>query len=226
MCSHVHDYHQILLTLNGYVELKIGDYDGRVNTGEAILIKAGQRHSFRAFEAARFIVADITELPDNLVTMNKCKFPINAPLLSFIQFVDKQLQFQVNSALEKQLNEIFTGLLRQLPMVYKVDRRIERAITAIHSDLSVTHSIPQLSKVSYLGHTQFKKLFKACLGVSVGQYRTEVRMEKARSLLSHTDLPVSQVAQEVGYEDLSSFSRRFSLYYGQSPSQFSISISR
>ena len=45
-------------------------------------------------------------------------------------------------------------------------------------------------------------------------------MEKARALLTHTDLPVQQVAEQVGYGDVSAFSRRFTRHVGLSPRRF------
>ncbi len=42
-------------------------------------------------------------------------------------------------------------------------------------------------------------------------------MEKAKALLTHTDLPVQLIAERVGYTDLSAFSRRFSIHFGLSP---------
>lgn len=71
-----------------------------------------------------------------------------------------------------------------------------------------------------LSPTQFKVLFKTNLGMSVQQYVTHHRMEKAKALLTHTDLPVQIVAERVGYNDLSAFSRRFSLHFGLPPRQF------
>jgi len=215
MCSHIHDYHQILLTLNGYIELDVGDYKGTVSVGEGVLIKAGETHSFKASESARFVVADSQILPVNFASRGDCKFRLNDTLLSFIQFVDKQLHSPINSIIEVQLFDMFYQLINILPVSNKFDKRIERAINFIHQDLSILLSIKKLSDVSYLSETQFKKLFKECLGVPIGKYLIQVRMEKARSLLSHTDMPITQIALEVGYEDLSSFSRRFSTYYGQ-----------
>jgi AraC-like DNA-binding protein len=78
-----------------------------------------------------------------------------------------------------------------------------------------------LAKVACLSPTQFKKLFKEQLGVSVMQYITQQRMEKAKALLIHTDYPIQLVAEQVGYADLSAFGRRFSSYFGLSPSAFS-----
>ncbi|MCV5745599.1 helix-turn-helix transcriptional regulator, partial [Escherichia coli] len=68
-----------------------------------------------------------------------------------------------------------------------------------------------------LSSTQFKLLFKKQLGFTVHDYVTKLRMEKAQALLRHTDFSVQQVGEMVGYPESSTFSRKFSQYYGLSP---------
>ncbi|WP_419535300.1 helix-turn-helix domain-containing protein [Endozoicomonas sp.] len=45
-------------------------------------------------------------------------------------------------------------------------------------------------------------------------------MEKAKALLTHTDLPIQLIAERVGYNDVSAFSRRFTSHFGLSPKAF------
>ena len=45
----------------------------------------------------------------------------------------------------------------------------------------------------------------------------KTKMEKAKALLSNTDTPILTVALSVGYDDVTSFTRRFKAYFGQSP---------
>ncbi|WP_028862745.1 AraC family transcriptional regulator [Psychromonas aquimarina] len=221
MRGHFHDYHQLVLPLHGSIEIKVGDYKGIVSLGDCVIIKAGQRHDFRANEAARFIVADIDSLPDKLLTSTADKFPVNAPLLAYLQFIEKQLEYQVHQSLEDLSFELFYQLLIQQEFSLKVDPRIERVIELLNQDLSQTYHIEMLAKTACLSTTQYKKVFKQCMGSSTQKYITQLRMEKAKALLTHTDLPVRIVAEQVGYHDLSAFSRRFSSYFGQSPKAFS-----
>jgi AraC-like DNA-binding protein len=82
-------------------------------------------------------------------------------------------------------------------------------------------TIDVLARVACLSQTQFKKVFKEQLGLSVSKHVTKERMEKAKALLMHTDYPTQMIAELVGYADLSAFSRRFSQYYGLSPTAYS-----
>ena len=80
--------------------------------------------------------------------------------------------------------------------------------------------IKSLAKVAFLSETQFKKLFKQQTGMTVMEYVTKLRMEKAQALLTHTDYSLQIVGEKVGYSELSSFSRKFSQYFNLSPTQF------
>lgn len=218
--SHFHQFHQLVLPLHGAINIKVGDYTGKVSFGDCVIIKAGQKHDFHADEAARFIVVDMDNFPNNISESNVARFSINAPLLAYIQFIDKQLAHQVNKVLEATAFELFYQLLTQQECNERTDPRIANVIHFIKQDISMLFSIEQLAEIACLSTSQYKKLFKQSMGVTSQKYITQLRMEKASALLAHTDLPIRIVAEQVGYQDLSAFSRRFSNYFGQSPKAF------
>lgn len=221
MRSHFHEFNQLVLPLHGTIDIKVGNYTGKVSLGDCVIIKTEQRHDFSANEAARFIVVDTDALPENILASESAKFSINAPLLAYIQFIDKQLAHQVNKNLEAMTFDLFYQLLAQQECGSRIDQRIESVIEAIKQDLSNTFSLDSLAEIACLSTSQYKKVFKQSMGMTTQKYITQLRMEKACVLLTHTDLPIRIVAEQVGYQDLSAFSRRFSHYFGQSPKAFS-----
>ncbi|MCV7194354.1 helix-turn-helix transcriptional regulator [Mycolicibacterium brumae] len=66
----------------------------------------------------------------------------------------------------------------------------------------------------------FNRLFAATTGVSPGAYLTSLRIDAAKRLLLADPAPVIDVATEVGFDSLSSFSRRFRAVVGTSPAAF------
>ena len=52
------------------------------------------------------------------------------------------------------------------------------------------------------------------------------RMEHARALLAHSDLPVQDIALRIGYENAMTFSRIFKVYCGLSPKNYRLELSK
>lgn len=65
-------------------------------------------------------------------------------------------------------------------------------------------------------HRQFKRAFQE----SPHEFLTRTRMERAQELLRQSDLTVSQICLEVGYESLGSFSTLFARRHGCPPTDF------
>lgn len=217
---HSHPYHQIVLPLNGSIHIQVENYQGIVSLGEGVVIKAGEQHEFRAHEQARFIVADLDELPKNIDASSQVVFSLSPPLLSYIQFLEQQLHHQLSATIEKTSFQLFYQLLAEQSCRYLIDRRIEPVLAELQRDLAKKWTTTELAHIACLSVTQFKAVFRQSVSMPPHQYVTQLRMEKAKALLVHTDLPIRLVAEQVGYQDLSAFSRRFTIYYGQSPSSF------
>ena len=67
-------------------------------------------------------------------------------------------------------------------------------------------------------------MFKAEMGMTLLEYLTKYRMHMAKQLLLTTDYNHSQIAEMVGYNDVSYFSKCFKKYYHVSPKQMTKNI--
>jgi len=218
---HFHQFHQLVFPLHGSINITLSEESWLVSQGECIIILAGQKHDFCAQQSARFIVVDCKTLPKNILNSTTAKITIDSALLSYIQFTEKQLAQAVNLTIEQQLFEVLFLLLSQQRCLNKVDKRLEKVLAVISDDLSQNFTIATLAQQAYLSPTQFKKIFKECLGLSVQSYISQQRMEKSKALLTHTDIPISIIAEQVGYQNPSAFSRKFKRYFGDNPKAFS-----
>ena len=61
------------------------------------------------------------------------------------------------------------------------------------------------------------RLFREAFGRSPKQYLMELKLEKAASMLADTDIPVSLIAETLGFDDPHAFSRQFKRHKGMSP---------
>lgn len=81
-------------------------------------------------------------------------------------------------------------------------------------------NLQQLADHCCVSLFHFSRLFKTILRVSPYQYISDLRMNHARLLLESTQLPVTQIAFQSGYNSLEHFATSFKKKYNLSPSSF------
>lgn len=77
-----------------------------------------------------------------------------------------------------------------------------------------------LCKEFGLNRTKLQEGFNQLFGIPVHGYISQVRMNKARALLTDTDESVKVIAVECGYKSVSSFTRIFTRLHELSPMQY------
>jgi len=80
--------------------------------------------------------------------------------------------------------------------------------------------LEQLAKLCNLSLSSFKREFKKTYDDSPTNYIIGKKIEKAKELLRTTDLPISEVAYETGFQDQLYFTRLFKRKTGKTPSNF------
>jgi AraC-like DNA-binding protein len=81
-------------------------------------------------------------------------------------------------------------------------------------------TINELAKELGLNRTKLQYAFKNLYGLSIAEFRVQLRMEKAKELLEQTDKSIKEIARFTGYKNISSFSVAFKKTYKQSPSKW------
>lgn len=79
-------------------------------------------------------------------------------------------------------------------------------------------NIPELCKVLAISRTNLHRRITQYAGKSISIYVREFRLKKAYQLLQDEDTTVTKVAYEVGFSDLSYFSKSFKALFGLTPS--------
>ncbi len=81
--------------------------------------------------------------------------------------------------------------------------------------------IKELAVYASMSPTKLKRLFKQIFGNSIFNYYQEFRMKEAALLLREEKLSVSDVGYQLGFTNLSHFSRVFNEHIGMKPKQYS-----
>ena len=97
---------------------------------------------------------------------------------------------------------------------------LETAIRYIKANYHKELSVEQVAYHTGISRKYLFAIFKKALAVSVKDYITSYRIERAKEFLLDKNLPIGNIAYSVGYNDQMTFSKMFKLKTGFSPSEF------
>jgi AraC-like DNA-binding protein len=220
--AHQHDYHQLVLPVDGTLSMRIGDLQGEVSSDQLAVIAAGQEHGFAAADRNCFVVADVpADLAPELERL-PAFIHLDTALTHYVAFLHRQmLKGEGSHSSERQMLLLLIQLLQErFGSSLRRDRRVEAARAYLDQHFYQNISLKQLAHVASLSPRQLSELFRRLLGMTPQQYLIEKRMQQAWQLLEAGHLRIQQVADRVGYSSLAAFSDRFRRHFGHSPRYF------
>jgi len=98
--------------------------------------------------------------------------------------------------------------------------RVSRALKTIHTDYAKKLNIEHLASQADMSVSAFHRAFKEVTSDSPMQYLKKIRLYRARDYIMQEKIKAYIVADKVGYESVSQFSREFKRYFGKGPTEF------
>jgi AraC-like DNA-binding protein len=98
--------------------------------------------------------------------------------------------------------------------------RVDAALVQIERSCHKPLALADLAAAAGLSPFHFLRVFRTVTGTTPHQYVVGARLRRAARVLVDTSRPVTEIAYEVGFEDLSNFVRTFHRVVGCSPSAF------
>jgi transcriptional regulator GlxA family with amidase domain len=99
----------------------------------------------------------------------------------------------------------------------KLLRRLLRAKDRMDAASQEDWPVSRLAGVSEVSEAHFARSFKQAFGIPPHRYLLTRRIERATTMLRDTDLPVTEIAFQTGWESLGTFGRIFRDIKGESP---------
>jgi transcriptional regulator GlxA family with amidase domain len=96
-------------------------------------------------------------------------------------------------------------------------RRLLRAKDRMDAASHEEWPVRRLARVSHVSEAHFARSFKDAFGVPPHRYLLTRRIERAKTLLRDTDLPILEIALQTGWNSLGTFGRTFRDVTGESP---------
>jgi AraC-like DNA-binding protein/mannose-6-phosphate isomerase-like protein (cupin superfamily) len=238
--AHAHPFWEVVYVGAGRGEMVREGVAHACNQEDILLIHPGEMHQVCSHENESLqqyffgFTFDYTPV-DSLAWSAPRSLP-HGPLLDLIRSDLRQCHNLVRNQKDKEALEISRSLL--MPVVSRIvgylvaparkrdahlharrNSPVQSAKEFLQANMRSHDTVRELAERFGLSPQYFGELFKKETGLTVKEYQTKVRAHRAMELLRDSDLKITDIAPEVGREDLAYFSRVFKKQYQLSPRQ-------
>jgi AraC-like DNA-binding protein len=116
--------------------------------------------------------------------------------------------------------EYLTAVTNSHPPSDKESKRIDDVINYILTHYHDDISLEKIAGVANYSKASFCRFFKQRTRKTFSEFLNEVRISKACKALRNSDLNISQICYESGFNNISNFNRQFKEYTGVTPSSY------
>ena len=128
------------------------------------------------------------------------------------------------------MTELLVSLLRQVNRPQNVDKKIgsqpmlDAIITYMEQNLTNKLSLELLSEEFHVSPSYIKRLFSQYKQMGAMKFFTTMKIEQAKKLLREREKNVSQIAEDLGYDNIYYFCNQFKKFTGMSPMEYRKSV--
>lgn len=246
---HFHNCFQIIILLKGNVEVIVDSIIKRLEAGSVIILGSDLPHGIIKYSEdteailIHLPISTMLWLKDRTDLINEMNFINNSEygylikseglinnlkkLINKIQknsgFEKVSLIFKLLSLLNKEPEKEFliTNQSKSLSSSeINYDSSIEKTIKYIYKNFRKEIKLGELAKIASLNTSSLCRTFKRVNGITIFSFINKLRIEKACVLLKSTDLNISEIAFEVGYNTISNFNAQFQHFTQMSAKQY------
>jgi AraC-like DNA-binding protein/mannose-6-phosphate isomerase-like protein (cupin superfamily) len=127
-------------------------------------------------------------------------------------------------ALRAKLQELMVYLSRAYTSTDTTEAhallRVGHVIGALENDFSKDWKLDELLKIAHMSRSNLMRVFRKATGQTPIEYLVRLRIQRAMAMLRNTDLNITEIALEVGFNDRNYFTRQFRRVVGLPPRSF------
>lgn len=246
---HWHDEFEIIYVRSGFLTVSISGESYIGKTGEAFVVSPGNLHLMGSqsgtvdYYTFLFPLKYISFRTDDMLD-EKLLEPLNSGHLMICPRVNdtaKELCEQLIKIYEAKNDESESKITTQvrtkiilLQFILEMWKKgfviendtsgrntIEKEMVSyIQQNFTGKISLREFGEQFHLSEKYISRYFKEHFHITLSQYVTYLRLEHAKQLLQDTDIPVTDVAMQSGYQNVSYFIRSFQKAYAVSPLKY------
>jgi AraC-like DNA-binding protein len=222
-------HHDIIFVEAGSGVVECGGRRRAVSAPAWVILPEGVRHALKG-RGLRFSVVHLqTRLGAQLDALKVfCPDPAISPDLPgearefFQRAIDSWLeQGAIGRVSANRWMELwFARAFGHQAKVRSMDPRLLNTLAAFHAQVGRPFAMRDAAREAGVSPAHLRSLFHRYLGASPKRILQEIRLDRARQLLEASEAGVAEAAYQVGWEDVSGFSKSFRRRYGISPGAF------
>lgn len=237
---HWHPEPELLYATAGEYEIYDEKGSFHLHTGEVCLIPTGKAHAIRSLSTngeywCISFSMELISMSDNHFFQQQLAGPMKAGSLILPDKIRpsdqaaKDLDAIIHGTRDQQFIGLMSFWLEMLPhcklnpKTHQLNHShgaVEACIRYMDVNYSSHITLAQLAAHVHLHPNYLCAIFKQHSGQTILDYLNTLRIRKARQLLNRGNLSITQVAEQVGFNDTDHFSRTFKSLTGISPSAF------
>lgn len=152
--------------------------------------------------------------PQNPLIIEKMMFDIIKDFEMKMPYYEINMKGLFIQLLVHLIREIYWA---QNPRLYSNMDDLYKIQSFLKHNVSRKVHLNELSQMFNISKFHLIRLFKKAFGMGPIQYHQLTRLEKAKEKIKFTDIPISALAEEFGFENIQSFSRAFKKWEGVPP---------
>ncbi|WP_424768369.1 AraC family transcriptional regulator [Paenibacillus sp. sgz302251] len=246
---HYHKQLELLLILEGRLDVYVDEESFHLQSGDVILIGASELHRDRSVGLLNYIVLqfDLEQFFDQSTIPYMRYFSETQMPLSKANYIfeeNSEVKQKAASCIQQILNEAShkeTGyelavsvLIKQILLLLlrndtqkvlieqdNFDRvRLKPVLDYVESHLTDRIQVEEVCKIANMSYYYFVKYFKKTIGLSFTEYVNYRKVKWAERILLTKDLSISEVGERIGMPNMAHFYKMFKKYNDCSPKQF------
>jgi AraC-like DNA-binding protein len=246
---HYHKQLELLLILEGHLDVYVAEESFHLSAGDVLLIGASELHRDRSSSLLDYIVLqfDLEQFFDHSTIpymryFSETQMPLSKANYIFAE--NSSVKQQAVSCIRQILNEATrkeTGyelavsiLIKQILLLLlrndtrkvlieqdNFDRvRLKPVLDYVENHLTDRIQVEEVCKIANMSYYYFVKYFKKTIGLSFTEYVNYRKVKWAERILLTKDLSISEVGERIGMPNMAHFYKMFKKYNDCSPKQF------
>ncbi len=243
---HYHDYYEIYYLFSGKLLYLIDDNLFDINSGDIVLVNKNKLHMTKKPETIygeniKIYISDskVDSLGANSEKFKQCfdfihiVVPQNKKKHIDTLFKKLRAEYKNNDLFSSQLvNNYIYEILTNIYNLIFVDKEenfadistpsneINTAIRYVYNNYSEKLTLPAVAKLVNMNPSYFSRYFKKIMGITFMDYVNNIRIKNAVSLITDTNMSLTDIAHACGYNNQSYFCRQFQKIIGCSASKY------